>query len=331
MGAKWSAAVTGRGRLLSAPGVPEGTYSLSPIFVGGIRGPSQSVGVQQERSTLVSVGAARVGALSISAAPDICQQIAHVRIVRVISRGSHDSRGAGWLDTRIEPAVTLALDNACTSRVAGLPPGLYGVTFDDGTSVITERQVAVTAQATTSVMVDGGTVVGGIAYLNGEPLAGINVQFRNESQKRWYSAKAPTDESGLYEAVMPSAGVYRVRFLQGYTELMGQEQQAVITPGVNRLDWYLQGGVIRITLTGWDRHPDGVELTVARTPLELGTTAVSMKAKAGDTSAVLRGLTFGAYTVICGTEVLGPGQLVHLSNQHPEVDVALDLAKSSCK
>ena len=205
--------------------------------------------------------------------------------------------------TRLKRAVAMEhVGPECRHELAGIPPGEYEVWVQQTEIPIIVRQLSVGQGEVSEILVDANTVVSGTVMLNGEPLQSATIEFAQNQGQRRQIATARTDSAGQYQVFLAADGPYAVQFSQELdpdrhaerVAMIGQDRDGVANPGINHMDWLLEGGTLVVLPVGWDGR-QSLELLVERVGQMTGVRGVGVTLDSAHPRLVLSALPPGNY------------------------------------
>lgn len=309
---------------LSLTGLSVGTYDVVPIFEGGIHGQSQSINIEESKSTVTEVRTDDLGGISLEFGPTACAQATGVRIATVAS--SETKNSSGTARATVTHNVAVLEHNSCRRSIAGLPAGEYQVTTLGGpNSTSASSHVPVRPGVLSPLLLELGRIhVSGKVMLNGRPFRQGLLDFLQEGSSR-PAGRAQTDETGRYDVNLDSPGSYRVKLRSTRSQLLGQEKSVQLAEGENAFDWFVKGGMLTVRLKG-QNTPNGGDLTltlIQTSPrVVTGTPGLTMRLKADDPAVVageiaFDGIGFAEYTVRAVQVSVGSGDHSKASSDQP--------------
>jgi hypothetical protein len=310
-------------------GLADGQYRVQPLYLGGALGASSAVSLKAGSTAFHQHGPTPVGAVAALALPGLCNQTNRIRVLR-----RAPSR-AGAATAEVEVAASERLDN-CGARFEGLVPQDYVVEFSNtATGLLARSPVRVREDVVVDVEADAPNIrVLGRVTRRGEPLgsrAELILFPENESTS---DLRAEIGAAGRFELTAPRAGDYLARVAVNGSVLVGTERRVMLEDGVNRLDWDLPGGEIRVDIDGWDRQtPAEVRLTWAD-PTASGLVGSVFVVNTDDNlPLIMPGLNSSQFEVAArqrirsGETLVSRREVVNITNETPERSVRLSLKR----
>jgi hypothetical protein len=305
------------GRATSLAGLPPGLYQLTTMYAGDVPGGTQSARVEAEASVHVNLPRESVGGVHVALGDTLCDQLPSDAAFSIA-----DQKG----QVRARPLFA----RVCTAMIGGLEPAEYELVMQDSQRVLVRQTFAVIAQRVSSVSLDV-VRAHGLVSVNGRPLPDATLHFRrSDAGTSESNTIAITDVNGLYEAVLPEPGLYRVAFETRGIELLGQERDVALRVGNNHVNYPIEGGTLTIDVEGWDAvRPVDIRLTRAE-PITPGIFSVGRRVKdRAELPIVIDGLGFGTLLVQARVTdqppMVSPSLTVTLDPQQPWATLTLDL------
>ena len=205
-----------------------------------------------------------------------------VDTVRALTLATQRTQSGMTIGKRV--VATQHVSGECRQEFAGLPPGDYEVWFQQGDQLPTVvRQLPIGPGELSEILVDANTVVSGTVMLNETPLPSTTVQFTQKRGQLRQIARGRTDTAGQYQLFLAGDGPYSVQFSQARdpepalerVAVIGQDRDGVASPGVNHMDWLLEGGTLVVSPVGWDGQ-QALELLVERVGQTTGVRGVGL-------------------------------------------------------
>lgn len=308
----WTSEVFG-GSVDSRWGLSPGSYLAVPEYHGGLKGEAVRFSIDNEKSTVLRLPAEQVGAVRVTAAADSCEDAPSLAITKITNPSPVSRIG--------EHLLSLSTTEACTWLVSGLPQGNYQVSLRTSLGSAGTRDVAVSPQVVTSVTMASPVVtVSGKVSLNGQPVTDVTIRWARQGTSDRHLAR--TDSNGDYSIKLDQPGAYTAVV---ETPTLGTSGRRIsLNEGENTVDWSFSGGVLDITIRGWDESSDAV--------VELRSVGQSSSVvlKPGQEPRIRRaGLAFTDYSISVRQEqagrVVGATRRVSLEAGRPELVVTLDL------
>jgi hypothetical protein len=285
------------------------------------------VPIEDAKSTVSTIRAEPVGAITVAADEGICSTATALSVVRRRS----PSQGTFGATT----VASINLEGRCAQLIAGLTAGDYDVSYTSANGLIATQRVGIVPQRISSITMTAAAVrVFGTVTLNGKPVHDLRVTFSPKGVVPFApETTAQTDASGWYETRLPGPGAFGVVFKLGRFPLLGNDRQVQVVEGDNQRDWVMRGGLVKINLSGWDASSSG--------PLSLGLFRLTTTKEGGmvrtgfgispyELPVVLEGIGFGEYRIEA-RQRMSPrpdklaGGLVTLDGDHMQASIDLDL------
>jgi hypothetical protein len=224
-----------------------------------------------------------------------------VDTVRALTLATHRTQSGMTVDKGV--VATQHVSGECRQEFAGLAPGEYEVWFQQGEQLPTiVRQLSVGPGELSELLVDANTVVSGTVTLNGTPLPNTTIQITQKRGLLRQVARGRTDTTGQYQLFLAGDGPYSVQFSQARdpeptlerVAVIGQDRDGVANPGINHMDWLLEGGTLVVSPVGWDGR-QALELLVERMGQTTGVRGVGLSIDSSHPRVTLPGLPLGEY------------------------------------
>jgi hypothetical protein len=244
---------------LAAATLPPGDYEITPVFAGGIHGDRLRARVAEGESSFVSLAGADVGALQLKVSDDLCVEAPRAVVSRVEKSGTRSS-------SRQVAAVGLAAQG-CQPVIAGLSPGAYEVELSSAATGLNVRETSeVTRQMVTVVSLAAPVVrvFGRVTVSKKPPAAGARLILQPANVVDPDRATPVTlRQDGTFEGRVQAPGAYVASIQTGSVAGIGVSREIVLKEGYNELNWDIEAGSLKVSLTNWDRSSP-VTLTLRR-------------------------------------------------------------------
>lgn len=251
-------------------------------------------------STAVGAGQERSGVLRVTLDETTCRAVDEIGTYRVTTQ-PNASGGRNIGKTQIGQVVVNA---DCVWTIGDLAPGEYEVWFQHAGMKLAVRPLTIAAGERAEVALTNDVVVTGAVLMNGAPFRGVAVEFSQQLGSHRQLAETVTDATGNYQALLADEGPFTVVFWREKAVVLGQDQEGTAHRGVNRSDWLLDGGTLKVMPAGWD-HKEPILLLIERKgarPRTRRVLGVGVQADADRLPLTLVGLAFGTYEMRWMTE-----------------------------
>ncbi|GMV20734.1 MAG: hypothetical protein AMXMBFR57_06830 [Acidimicrobiia bacterium] len=236
------------GRLIRS-GVPAAEVAVIPLYEGGLAGQPQSIAIEPERSTALTLEPADVGQLRIQLQSELCGYAGTLDVLKL----GKTSTGM----TSRSRILRRALGVGCEHVVGGLTPGDYEVRASGGqVGFVVTRAVAVESQVEHAVSVSMPAVsISGTVLLNGRPYTreGLTIRFSEPDAPPTTGTSATILGAGAYSAWLSTPGTYVARLTTGDLALTAETKTVSVVEGQNYLDWSFEGGTLTVSVEGWNQ------------------------------------------------------------------------------
>jgi hypothetical protein len=284
--------------VVTSQGLFAGSYSVVPVYRGGLIGEPIAFEIASDQSTFVLLKAANVGELRASVPGENCNRDFELRVVRTETGELRNSI--------IESEIARVTDDGqCRWAVAGLKPGAYRVEVAlHGRPYGRSPVVSVEPQRVSIARLEWASArVSGQVRLHTAPLAGAELEFTPEGSPLPGSSTT-TAPDGRFAILLQTPGRYNVQLRHPDTAKNTRDLQ--INAGDNFFDWALYGGTLTIRIEGAvgnapvtihmdsrrTSSPDSIErgtsssIVVTRQGLEFGTYHISAEQEDGLQSGI---------------------------------------------
>jgi hypothetical protein len=303
-------------RAVSMPGLPDGAYTVTPLYAGGLTGLPVRASVTSARSVIVRLRREDVGAADVSAAPEACAAASGLVLKSVV--GSPQGTGIRSALLRIDDLT------GCRWSLDGLPPGRYEAALRGGEGSAGSTDFVIHSQKRVDVAIAPAVArVSGVVRYRGEPVRNGRLDFSPRAGGG--SVRATLDSTGAYVVQLNREGEHIVTLR---SDRLLETRVATAVAGENVLDWNIAG---RTSLTVHVDSRDGATATSLELRGRDGSQFWSHTSLAStDSSAGWDAIPFGLYEVSAsqGTRA-SPVVTVALDETQPEVIVRLTLRESS--
>lgn len=319
--AEYDGRATGRVLLSTADPITRATvwpgdYDVRLVFASGIRSAPLHVRIEAGESTEVPLDSfPPTGAARLVIDESLLEEhVLSAEIVRFVRDGGSTLRSRVWGDP-VLPAGARLID--------GLPPGEYELLLRAAGKVVGGATFAVQADEIAQVLVERPSVqVVGSVSLGGAPAPeGSRLQFAIGEQV----FDTTTDAAGRYAVTLGAPGRYTARLVSA-SYLWPRSQSVDLVAGVNRFDWRMPGGALRLAVRREDGgrldeivqivcRGSGPDFAGPATPEEL------------ESPLVIGGLSLGEATCTARTRsgLVSSGVRTSLTVDRPLADVTLTL------
>ena len=180
-------------------GLPPGTYELTPVYEGLVKGEPVSVALTHAQTTAVFVKREAVGTVVLTARDDTCAMAeTFVLAAHFAIRKSLPVRGEIINTTDVA---------ACRWRVGGLWPGVYEASLRTARGLAGRIEFRIAPDETTEATIEAPAVtVSGLVSVNDKPRPNAMLMF----QRPDWTVLAPVRPDGTYEIALDEDGRYDV-------------------------------------------------------------------------------------------------------------------------
>lgn len=222
-------------------GLTKGQYQITLVYATGLRGATQTYGVSVAETTIARVPVDRVGAIKISAPPEICQDAVEFGIAKTSDAAD------------IRSPIFVTPSPACDMQLLGVPTGTLRMFYRLRSGSLRTQAIELVPQHVVNVSIEPFPVtVSGVATLNGQPITDARVGFASTTDTRITGSTVwtRTDSAGQYHIGLDEDGMHSVLLQKGAA--LQDVKAVVFVHGANKLSWQLRGGTLRVVLNGWD-------------------------------------------------------------------------------
>ena len=265
-------------------GLPSGTYELTPVYEGLVKGEPVSVTLTHAQTTAVFVKREAVGAVVLTARDDTCAMAeTFVLAARLAMRKSLPVRGEIINTTDVA---------TCRWRVGGLWPGIYEASLRTARGLAGRIEFRIAPDETTEAAIEVPAVtVSGLVSVNDKPRPNAMLMFQRPDS----TVLAPVRPDGTYEIALDEDGRYDVSLRADGKTIV---RRATFIRGANTLDFVIKDAAVATELTVRVSGADPsvkIDLDIRSTD---GISVVSTSIPPGETTTIRRALAFGTHRVV---------------------------------
>jgi len=312
--------------LYSIVGARPGNYRVLPIYENGPTGKPVVAAVREGFSTALSLRPEQVGGVRVAVDRDVCTHESEVVILRQADAQAAEATGIQRTWTpRTEVVARVGLIGTCEPTVAGLQRGRFDALVKANGATVAAASVDVAPQQWSGILLSNSrTTVSGRVLLNQRPLSGVELSFSGGSP-RGATSRVVTDSQGSYNTGLPAPGRYVVTLSSGSVRIP-RTTTTSIAEGPNSFDWEMEGGVLTIRTSGWDRlSPLELSLSVLKTVGATYSSSVTAIPPDSPEPIELAGLSFGTYRVSAGVHKGASAKPVQVSLDEKQPQQTIDL------